>query len=163
MVKDARSKDDAISYLKMTMVLRLVVQKVMMENGIDAFVNPENTLPHFKLGQASEPAVDYREANGYGQAFTAMMGGPEIEVPAGFTDISYDPQYVLSADRMRYEARTGTVPTKLANPLPISLAIWAGPGDEPALIKVASAYEAATHHRKPPPAFGPVKGEPTGR
>jgi len=27
------------------------------------------------------------------------------------------------------------------------------------LIKVASAYEAATHHRAPPPAFGKVKGE----
>ena len=25
------------------------------------------------------------------------------------------------------------------------------------LVKVASAYEAATHHRKPPPAFGPLK------
>jgi len=28
---------------------------------------------------------------------------------------------------------------------------------------VASAYEAATHHRKAPPAFGPVKGEPVSR
>jgi hypothetical protein len=27
----------------------------------------------------------------------------------------------------------------------------------PALIKIASAYEAATHHRKPPPAFGPLR------
>jgi amidase len=163
LVKDARIDPDAISYLKMSQVLRLVVQKVMMENGIDAFVNPENTLPHFKLGQASEPTVDNREANGYGQAFTAMMGGPEIEVPAGFTQIAYDPHYVLSADKTRYEAKTGSVATKLAIPLPISLAVWAGPGDEPAIIKVASAYEAATHHRKPPPAFGPVKGEPTGR
>jgi hypothetical protein len=24
------------------------------------------------------------------------------------------------------------------------------------MIKVASAYEAATHHRKPPPDFGPL-------
>jgi Asp-tRNA(Asn)/Glu-tRNA(Gln) amidotransferase A subunit family amidase len=41
--------------------------------------------------------------------------------------------------------------------MPISMMIWAGPGEEPALIRVASAYEAATHHRKPPPAFGPLQ------
>jgi hypothetical protein len=27
------------------------------------------------------------------------------------------------------------------------------------LLKVAAAYEAASHHSAPPPAFGPVKGE----
>jgi Asp-tRNA(Asn)/Glu-tRNA(Gln) amidotransferase A subunit family amidase len=43
--------------------------------------------------------------------------------------------------------------------LPYNIAFWAEPGQESTLIKVASAYEAATHHRKPPPAFGPVKGE----
>jgi amidase len=52
------------------------------------------------------------------------------------------------------------VPAKLPHPMPISLTIWGGPGDEPTLIKVASAYEAATHHRKPPPMFPPLKGEP---
>jgi hypothetical protein len=41
--------------------------------------------------------------------------------------------------------------------MPISLMIWGGPGNEPSLIKIASAYEAATHHRKPPPAFGPLR------
>ena len=53
-------------------------------------------------------------------------------------------------------ASYGTLP----NPMPISLMFWAGPGNEPAMIKVASAYETATHHRVPPPAFGPVRGEP---
>jgi hypothetical protein len=47
------------------------------------------------------------------------------------------------------------------HPMPISLMLWAAPGHEPTLIKVASAYEAATHHRVPPPDFGPVKK--TGR
>jgi len=28
------------------------------------------------------------------------------------------------------------------------------------LIRIASAFEAATHYRKPPPEFGPVRGEP---
>ena len=30
------------------------------------------------------------------------------------------------------------------------------PGSDSDVIKVASAYEAATHHRVPPPSFGPL-------
>jgi Asp-tRNA(Asn)/Glu-tRNA(Gln) amidotransferase A subunit family amidase len=44
--------------------------------------------------------------------------------------------------------------------LPISLSFWAGPGEEGTILKAASAYEAATKHRRPPPAFGPLRGEP---
>ena len=40
------------------------------------------------------------------------------------------------------------------------IAFWAGPGEESLLVKVGSAYEAATHHRKAPAAFGPLAGEP---
>jgi hypothetical protein len=42
--------------------------------------------------------------------------------------------------------------------MPFNIAFWAGPGEEVVVLEVASAYEAATHHRAPPPAFGPVKG-----
>ncbi len=49
-----------------------------------------------------------------------------------------------------------TCETKLPHPMPISMMFWAGPGSDSDVIKVASAYEAATHHRVPPPAFGPV-------
>jgi len=34
------------------------------------------------------------------------------------------------------------------------------PFDEPTLLKIASAYEAATKHRTPPAGFGPLPGEP---
>lgn len=155
-LQDARPRPDSISYLKMQTVLRLVVLKVMRENGIDAFANPENTLPPFKIGGPSEPDVNNRDSKGVTQSFTAMMGTPEIEVPAGYNDVVYEPTFVLSADKTRYEQVTGTVASTLPHPMPISLEVWGGPGDEPTLIKVASAYEAATHHRKPPPAFGPV-------
>src|SRR5262249_49776198 len=90
-VKDARVKPDDISYIKTHRVLQLASPKHMHENNIDAFVNPENTLPPFKLGQASDPVVDNRESNGFGQAFTAMAGTPEITVPAGFTQVAYEP------------------------------------------------------------------------
>jgi hypothetical protein len=31
------------------------------------------------------------------------------------------------------------------------------PFGEPTLFRIASAYESATHHRMPPPDFGPVR------
>jgi Asp-tRNA(Asn)/Glu-tRNA(Gln) amidotransferase A subunit family amidase len=155
-VKDARVKPGTINYLKMHTVLRMVVLKVMRENGIDAFVNPEQTTPPYKLGMASEPEVDWRESNGCCQTFTAMMGVPEMEVPAGFTSVVYEPGYVLSADRKEYVATTGSVKSQLEHPMPVSMMFWAGPGDEPEMIRIASAYEAATHHRTAPPDFGPV-------
>jgi Asp-tRNA(Asn)/Glu-tRNA(Gln) amidotransferase A subunit family amidase len=158
--QDARAKPDSIGYLKMQVVLRLVALKVMRENHIDAFVNPENTLPPFKIGQASEPVVNNRDSKGVAQTFTAMMGAPEIQIPAGFDEIVYNPKFVLSGDKAHYDEVSGDVPSKLRHPMPISLTVWGGPGDEPTVIKVASAYEAATHHRKPPPMFPPLKGEP---
>ena len=59
-----------------------------------------------------------------------------------------------------YVEVVGDVPAKLRHPMPISLTVWGAPGDEPTLIKVASAYEAATHHREAPPMFPPLKGKP---
>jgi Asp-tRNA(Asn)/Glu-tRNA(Gln) amidotransferase A subunit family amidase len=148
------------SFLKMQTVLRLVVLKVMYENDIDAFVNPENTLPHYKIGGPTEPTVKNRGTASCCSVFTGMLGGPEIDVPAGYNQIVYEPQFVLSADKTRYQSVTGTVQSLLPVPMPISMMIWAGPGNEPELIKIASAYQSATHHRVPPPDFGPLSGEP---
>jgi len=54
--------------------------------------------------------------------------------------------------------------TRLAEPVPAQLPVGidfiALPFDEGLLIRIASAFEAATHYRKPPPEFGPVRGEP---
>jgi Asp-tRNA(Asn)/Glu-tRNA(Gln) amidotransferase A subunit family amidase len=159
-VQDLRPKPDEISYLKMRMVMQLVILKVMQENKIDVFVNPENTLPPFKLGGPTEPTVNSRATGSCCGRFTAIIGAPEIDLPAGWVETVYEPQYVLSKDKTRYESVTGTVASKLPVPMPISMTVWAGPGSDPDVIKVASAYEAVTHHRKPPPEFGPVPGEP---
>jgi Asp-tRNA(Asn)/Glu-tRNA(Gln) amidotransferase A subunit family amidase len=89
---------------------------------------------------------------------------PRIAVPAGVTDVVYEPQYALNADKTDYVAvlAPGTPKTRLAHPMPISMTFFAGPGDEPALITIGTAYEAATHHRAPPHSFGPVQsGRPT--
>lgn len=40
--------------------------------------------------------------------------------------------------------------------LPVGLDIMGRPFDEPKMLKVASAFEAATHHRRAPSGFGRV-------
>jgi Asp-tRNA(Asn)/Glu-tRNA(Gln) amidotransferase A subunit family amidase len=95
-----------------------------------------------------------------GPSITDLLGVPEIIVPAGYNQIVYEAQYALSADKKSYISVPGTVQSLMRNPMPTSMMFWAGPGDEPAVLKVASAYEVATHHRVPPAGFGPLPGEP---
>jgi amidase len=158
-VQDIRNSTivpDDMDYLKMRVILQLVVAKVMQQNGIDAFVNPEVTLPHYTLGGPTEPTVYNRGTGSCCSAFTALLGGPEIEVPAGFNRIVYEPQFQLSEDGTRYLEVAGTEQSMLPYPMPISLMVWGGPGSEPEVIKVASGYEAASGHRSPPVDFGPL-------
>jgi Asp-tRNA(Asn)/Glu-tRNA(Gln) amidotransferase A subunit family amidase len=94
------------------------------------------------------------------EEFFDRLGIPEIVVPAGYNEIVYEPRFRLSADRTRYISVSGTARSSLAHPMPVGLMFWAGPGDEPTLIRAASVYEAATKHRVPPSAFGPLPDEP---
>jgi Asp-tRNA(Asn)/Glu-tRNA(Gln) amidotransferase A subunit family amidase len=154
--KEIDIRTDAITYtMKRRDTLRMAMTKVLEQNHLDMFVNPVNNTLQGKIGGASEGGGGGGGGYGYG----AMLGVPEVFVPAGFADEIYDVQFKLSADGKKYGGADATTPTKLASPLPYNIAFWAEPGQESALLKVASAYEAATHHRKPPPAFGPVKGE----
>ena len=147
-----------IDRVKMHTLFRYAILKVMRENHIDVFVHPNITIPPGKTGRAQEPSVAGRGASGF--AITDVLGVPEIIVPAGFNDVVYESEFVLSDDKKSYVAKAGTVASKLQNPMPVSIEFWAGPGDEPVMLKVASAYEAATHHRKPPAGFPALKGEP---
>ncbi|MGK0298110.1 MAG: amidase [Gammaproteobacteria bacterium] len=155
--QDLRADPKLMSYLKLQTVLRLIVLKVMYENKINAFVNPEVTLPHYKLGGPNEPSVDDRDTNSCCGRFTALLGGPEIDIPAGYNRIIYEPRYQLSEDNKRYISMTGSEKSSLPVPMPISMMIWSGPGEDATIIKIGSAYQSATQHRVPPPAFGPVK------
>src|SRR5262249_14226666 len=112
-------------------------------------------------GGPGEPDVNNRSGLGCCQAFTALLGGPEMEVPAGYDDIVYDPKYELTPDKKAYIPVTGQVESRLPYPMPTSMMFWSGPGSDSSVIKAASAYEAATHHRVPPPAFGPLVDRPS--
>jgi len=69
----------------------------------------------------------------------------------------YDPTFALSPDGTRYVAVASDKPTAIPAPgLPFSLVFRAEPGNEDILLKIASAYEAASRRRIPPPAFGPL-------
>ncbi|MGH9560971.1 MAG: hypothetical protein ACRD3S_05905, partial [Terracidiphilus sp.] len=157
--KDARPDRRELNYLEMQRVTRMIILKVMQENKIDVFVNPEQTTTPYLLGGANEPEVNGRGTQSCCQGFTALLGSPEAAIPAGFVTTTVDPHYVLDADKKGYTPVTGSVRTTLPHPLPISLMFWAGPGSDPDVIKAASAYESATHHRTPPPEFGPVPRE----
>ena len=140
--------------VKMRDVMRLVLLNVLHRNDLDVLVNPTITVPPVRIGYAGEPSVKNRPTGRF--PTSANLGIPEITVPAGFNRIVYDPEYVLNADRNDYDNVTGSRRTELDAALPVGISFWAGPGDEPLVLRVASAYEAATKHRRPPPDFGPV-------
>jgi amidase len=81
---------------------------------------------------------------------------PRVVVPAGYNQIVYEPHFALNADKTNYISVAGAVQSLLPHPMPISITFFAGQGEEPTLIKIGTAYESATHHRVPPPDFGPL-------
>jgi amidase len=132
-------------------VARLALQRVMYENGIDAFVHPENIVPTPKI---QGPNVGDSSLDG----ITPFFQIPRVAVPAGVTDVIYEPAYALNEDKTNYISvlPPGVQKSKLPHPMPISITFFAGQGGEPTLIKVGTAYETATRHRLAPPMFGPV-------
>jgi hypothetical protein len=85
-------------------------------------------------------------------------GETEVLIPAGYVREVYDPTFVLSPDRKRYNAVNTNTPVMLPQPgLPFSLVFRAEPGAEDRILRVASAYEAASKRRIPPAMFGPLR------
>ena len=90
-----------------------------------------------------------------------FAGLTEVLIPAGYVTTIYDPVFVLSPDKKRYIPTSNDTPTTLPAPgLPFSLVFRADPGKEDVILRVASAYQAASKRRVPPPQFGPLPSEP---
>lgn len=142
-------------------LLRRVDMMVILENRLDALVRLHTPLPPGKIGGAYEPG----QTN---NLLPETLYGPnaglsEVLIPAGYVTTAYDPAFRLSADGKRYEVVHSDHPTELAPPgLPFSLVFRVEPGREDVLLQVASAYEAASGRRIPPPAFGPLAPEKHG-
>lgn len=152
------------------MLRRFAVQEMilqcMAEQHLDALVYPTTNLPPAGLGQPDEPPVNGR---GGAWSFLGQQGFPAITVPAGFTTEVYDRVRDPAAPKPApipegVFAEGGREPTRLIGPvaakLPVGMDIVGRPFDEPLLLRIASAYEAATRHRTPPSGFKPLKGEP---
>ena len=111
---------------------------------------PTSNIPAPNLGAPNEPTINGRPANAWdllGAATASRRSRCRRDSRRRFTTAS-------SIDA----AKGGT---RLVGPieatLPVGIDFLARPFDEPTLLRIAAAYEAATHHRKPPPGFGPVK------
>jgi Asp-tRNA(Asn)/Glu-tRNA(Gln) amidotransferase A subunit family amidase len=140
---------DTGARLRMRISLQTLLMQCMQEQQLDALVAPMSTVPPRKLTSPREPAVNGRSPVGW--SMIGQQGFPAITVPAGFTTAVWD------------RARDGGQGTRLVGPvaarLPVGVDFIARPFEEATLFRIASAYEAATHHRTPPPDFGPLPDE----
>jgi Asp-tRNA(Asn)/Glu-tRNA(Gln) amidotransferase A subunit family amidase len=125
-----------------------VVLQCMAQENLDALVSPAGNVPAYVLGAPIEPPLNGRTNSVWG--LLGQHGIPTLSVPAGFTTEVYD--------RVRDSASPGG--SRLARPIPAKLPVgvmfFGRPFSEPLLLRIASAYEAATKHRVPPPDFGPL-------
>jgi Asp-tRNA(Asn)/Glu-tRNA(Gln) amidotransferase A subunit family amidase len=136
-------------------LLRRVDMMVMLENKLDALVRLHTQVPPGKIGGALEPGMQSK-TKGESQ-YGPNAGLTEVLVPAGYVHVAYDAELRLSDDRKRYVGAPSEVGTELAAPgLPFSFVFRAEPGREDVVLRIASAYEAATKHRVEPPAFARV-------
>jgi Asp-tRNA(Asn)/Glu-tRNA(Gln) amidotransferase A subunit family amidase len=130
------------SALQTRFTLQTTLLQCFGELGLDAIVYPTGSVPPAILTAPQEPSV-----NGRGSSiWTAInsRGFPAMTVPAGFTTVVYD------------RAQDGSLLPPIPKALPVGIDFLGRPFGEHTLFAIASAYEAATHHRRQPPAFGPL-------
>ncbi|MEK6712004.1 MAG: amidase family protein, partial [Nitrospinota bacterium] len=131
-------------------LLRRVDMMVILENHLDALVRLHTPWPPALIGGAPQYNItsNLRPESYYGP----NAGLTEVLIPAGYVTTVYDPVFALSEDGTRYVSVPSDKPTTIPEPgLPFSLVFRAEPGKEDVLLKIASAYEAASKRRIPPP------------
>jgi Asp-tRNA(Asn)/Glu-tRNA(Gln) amidotransferase A subunit family amidase len=136
---------DTAARLQGRFALQTMLVQCMQEQRLDSLVSPMSTVPPRKLTSPREPVSNGRSPIGW--SLIGQQGFPVITVPAGFTESVWD--RVPDGDGTRLVG-----PVEAA--LPVGVDFIARPFDEPLLFRIASAYEAATKHRKPPLEFGAV-------
>jgi len=125
-----------------------VVLQCMAQDNLDAMVSPAGNIPAYILGAPIEPPLAGRTNSVWG--LLGQHGFSTLSVPAGFTTHVFD--RVRDATAPGGTRLVGPIPAKL----PLGIMFFGRPFSEPTLLRIASAYEAATKHRAPPPDFGPV-------
>jgi Asp-tRNA(Asn)/Glu-tRNA(Gln) amidotransferase A subunit family amidase len=150
---DASTLDLATLFQNRRAYQTIVLQCMAMQN-LDALAYASGIDPTPILGAPTEPSKNNSPSANSIWGVLGANGFPTMNVPSGFTTEVYD--------RVRDSSAPGG--TRLAGPVPakvpLGITFLARPFDEPTMLKIASAYEGATHHRIPPPDFGPLPGEP---
>src|ERR1700693_2776844 len=116
-----------------------VVLQCMAQENLDALVSPAGNIPAYVLGAPMEPPLAGRTNSVWG--LLGQHGIPTLSVPAGFTTHVFD--RVRDATAPNGTRLVGPVPARL----PLGIMLFGRPFAEPTLIRIASAYEAATKHR----------------
>jgi amidase len=136
---------DTSARLQGRFAMQTMLLQCMQEQQLDALVSPTSTVPPRKLTSPREPASNGRPAIGW--SLIGQQGFPVMTVPAGFTTNVWE--RVVDEEGTRL---VGPIPAAM----PVGVDFIARPFGEPVLFRIASAYEAATRHRRPPPNFGAV-------
>jgi Asp-tRNA(Asn)/Glu-tRNA(Gln) amidotransferase A subunit family amidase len=130
------------SALQVRFSLQTTLLQCFGELGLDAIVYPTGSVPPQILTAVQEPSINGR-GNGIWTAINSR-GFPAMTVPAGFTTVVYD------------RAADGSLLPPIPKALPVGIDFLGRPFSEHTLFAIASAYEAFTRHRTPPPDFGPL-------
>jgi amidase len=125
-----------------------VVLQCMAQENLDALVSPAGNIPAYVIGAPVEPPLAGRTNSAWG--LLGQHGFPTVSVPAGFTTHVFD--RIRDAAAPDGSRLVGPIPARL----PVGIMFVGRPFSEPTLLRIASAYEAATKHRVAPADFGPV-------
>jgi Asp-tRNA(Asn)/Glu-tRNA(Gln) amidotransferase A subunit family amidase len=115
-----------LDFLQAREELTFNVFKVMADNKLDAIVHKSVELPPGFIKDGINPP--YSSVRGILTLNTFLVYASTIAVPSGFT----------------------------TDNLPAGITFFGRPYDEPTLLKLAYAYEQATHHRAPPKTTPPL-------
>ena len=139
------------STLQTRFALQTIVFACFAQLDLDAVVYPTGNIPPAVLTAPQEPTVNDRSSGLW--TYINSRGFPAMTVPAGFTTQVYD----RGAD--------GQLLPPTAAELPVGIDFLGLPFSEPTLLRIGAAYENATHHRTPPPDFGPLdeRDKPAGK
>jgi amidase len=137
------------SALQDRFTLQTVVYDCFARMKLDAVVYPSSNIAP---GIATSPELPSVNDRGTNWTTISGQGLPAMTVPAGFTTQIYDVSPVDNS--------ISPVPAVM----PVGLDILSLPFHEPTVFAIGEAYEQATHHRRPPPDFGPLEtGTPSSK
>ncbi len=152
---------DTAVRLQRRFAIQQIVLQCMAELKLDAIVTPTGGTPPALIGAPSGGRAAVATVSNT-WSFLGQQGLPAITVPMGFANEVYDRVVdpTGTPPPASPDSRGPPVATKLVGPvavhLPVGIDFMGRPFSEPTLLKIAGAYEQATHHRAEPADFAAI-------